>query len=76
MKQSLEKILAKVFGVDSEEINDQTSPDNLTSWDSFNGLTLINELEKNYKIKLNIEEMAKVKNVADIRKLLQKHECL
>lgn len=73
MRKRLEELLAQIFAVDVKEINDQTSPDNLSSWDSFNGLKLVEELEKNYKIKLDIEEVAKVKNVGDIRKMLALH---
>jgi acyl carrier protein len=73
MRQPLEKILAEVFGVNPSDITDSTSPDTLSSWDSFNGLKLVEALEKNYKIKLNIEDMAKVKNVADIKNLLKKY---
>ncbi len=73
MKQKLEKILGKVFGVNPKRITDKTSPENLPSWDSFNGLVLVRELEKNFNIKLDVEEMAKIKRVADIRRLLKRY---
>ncbi len=73
MHKSLEEILAGVFGVKPEKITDQTSPDNLSSWDSFNGLKLWETLEREYGLKIVIEEMAKVKNVGDIKNLLKKH---
>lgn len=73
MKKNLEELLGEVFGVSSKEINDATSPDNLSSWDSFNGLKLVESLEKTYKIKLKLEDMAKIKNVGDIKKLLKSY---
>lgn len=72
-KKSLEELLARIFAVDVKEINDRTSPENLSSWDSFNGLKLVQELEKNFKASFDLKEMAAVKNVGDIKKLLKKH---
>ena len=71
MKPSLEQILARVFGVKPKDITDSTSPDTLSSWDSFNAVKLVDALERGYHIKLKIEDMAKIKNVRDIRKLLK-----
>ena len=76
MKNSLEELLGEVFGVSPKEISDASSPDNLPSWDSFNGLKLIESLEKNYKVKLKLEDMARVKNVGDIKALLRKYQKL
>ncbi len=73
MKKPLEEILAKTFGVKPDKINDQTSPENLSSWDSFNGLKLIEELERYYGLKIDLGEMSQVKNVGDIKKILKKH---
>ncbi|MBI3075300.1 MAG: acyl carrier protein, partial [Parcubacteria group bacterium] len=50
---------------------DDTSPENTTSWDSFNGLLLATELEKEYKITFSIEEVVAVRRVADIKKALR-----
>ena len=72
MNKKLETLLAQVFAVDVKQINDQTSPDNLSSWDSFNGLKLVQELEKNFNVSFDLEEMAAVKNVGDIKKLLKR----
>lgn len=74
MKKSLEKILAEVFGVKEEEISDATSPDNLSNWDSFNGLRLFEALIKEYGIKLSIEDLGEIKNVGDIKTILRKHK--
>ncbi len=70
---TLEQILGKVFNVDPSAINDATSPENTPSWDSFNGLALIQELEKQYKTRFDINDMAEVKNVGDLKKILQKY---
>ena len=69
----LKAILSKVFGIDENSITDQTSPDNLETWDSFNGLMLVSELEKEFNVKFTMEEVTSVKNVLDIKKSLKKH---
>ena len=71
--KSVEEILAKVLGVEVGKINDQTGPDNTSNWDSFNGLILVTELEKNFNVKFTLDEVVKVKNVGDIKKFLKQH---
>lgn len=69
----VEKLIGKVLGIDSVAVNDKTSPENVESWDSFNGLLLATELEKKFKAKFTAEEIASVKNVGDIKAILKKH---
>ena len=66
-------IVAKVFSIPESEINDQSSPENIESWDSFNGLVLVDELESHFKVKFTISEITDVKNVADIKRHLKNH---
>ena len=44
-------IVSKVFSIPESEVNDQSSPENIDSWDSFNGLVLVDELENHFKVK-------------------------
>lgn len=71
--KSAEEILAKVLGIEMSKINDQTGPANTAEWDSFNGLILVTELEKNFNVKFTLDEVVAVKNVADIKTALKKH---
>ena len=67
-------IVAKVFSIDESEITDESSPETIESWDSFNGLILVDELEKNFDIKFSISEITDVKTVADIKRHLKNHD--
>ena len=69
----LNLILSKVLEIDENSIIDSTSPDNVDSWDSFNGLMLVSELEKEFNVKFTMEEVTSVKNVKDIKNSLKKH---
>ena len=69
----LKAILSKILGMEADSITDKTSPDNVESWDSFNGLMLVSELEKEFNVKFTMEEVVSVKNVRDIKESLKKH---
>lgn len=69
----LNSILSKVLGIDESLITDKTSPQNVDSWDSFNGLLLVSELEKEFNIKFTMDEVMSVKCVKDIKERLKKH---
>ena len=69
----VDAIIAKVFSISESEVNDQSGPENIESWDSFNGLILVDELENHFKIKFSISEITDVKTVADIKRHLKNH---
>lgn len=76
MKNIMEKlnsIIAKVLGIKETEIKDETSPADVENWDSFNNLVLVSEIEKEFKIKLTMDEVASIKSVKDIKEILKKH---
>jgi len=72
MKQ-LKKILSKVLGIGESSITDKTSPENVSSWDSFNTLMLISEIETVFNIKLTMQEAVNIKSVKDIKDILKNH---
>jgi len=73
MSKKLYDIISKVFSVLISEINDESSPETIESWDSFNGLILVDELESNFNIKFSVSEIVDVKNVKDIKRYLNNH---
>ena len=46
--QKLIKLIASVLNIDENLINDETSPKNTESWDSFNALVMVSELEAQF----------------------------
>ena len=73
MEDEVNVIIAKVFSISESKINDQSGPENIESWDSFNGLILVDELENHFNIKFSISEITDVKTVADIKRHLKNH---
>jgi len=73
MANDVHKIIAKVFSISESEVTDQSGPENIESWDSFNGLVLVDELENYFNVKFTISEITDVKTVADIKRHLKNH---
>ncbi len=73
MSDRLYKLIARVMDIPITEINDNSSPETIPSWDSFNSYVLLDELESEFKTEFTIDEVLETKNVADIKKHLKNH---
>ena len=74
MTDKVYSIIARVFSIPETEVNEQSGPENIESWDSFNGLVLVDELENHFNIKFTISEITDVKTVSDIKRHLKNHD--
>ena len=72
MNEKLYQIISEVFSVDVSKIDDNTSPENLEQWDSFNFYVLLNEIEKKFNIQFDIDETLEIKKIGDFKKLFEK----
>jgi acyl carrier protein len=61
------------MNIPTSEINDQSGSESISNWDSFNLYVLLNEIEKEFKVKFSLEETLEIKNVGDFKKQLEKH---
>ena len=73
MSEKLYGIIARVMDVSITEINDNSSPETIPNWDSFNSYILLDELETEFKTEFTIDEVTETKNVSDIKIHLKKH---
>jgi len=73
MSEKLYNIISIVFSIPISEINDESNPETIESWDSFNGLILVDELESNFNNKFKVTEIIEVKNGKDIKRHLNSH---
>tara|TARA_B110000495_G_scaffold90213_1_gene77905 strand:- start:122 stop:361 length:240 start_codon:yes stop_codon:yes gene_type:complete len=73
MSKRVYELVAKVTGIESSLINDESGPESIESWTSFKGYVLLNELETEFKVKFTIDEAMDVKNIADIKRHLKNH---
>ena len=68
----LEEIISKNFELDPSQIKKEMTPADIETWDSLSQLNLISAIEKEFQIKLEIDEIFTVMKIDDIYKLLSK----
>ena len=73
MSDRLYNLVARVMNVQSSTINDESSPESIENWTSFNGYVLLYELETEFKVKFTIDEVMDVKKISDIKRHLKNH---
>ena len=59
--------------IESSELTDESSPEDIENWDSYNGLLLVDELESEFNVKFTVEEVFDVNSISDIKKHLLNH---
>jgi acyl carrier protein len=72
LNSRLEKVIREVFPIEAETIDENWTSDDIPDWDSVGHLNLIMEIEKEFDIKIEIEEMFEVEKLGDIIPILQK----
>ncbi len=73
MDEQLKTILGAVFDLSTDEICDETSPENVVLWDSLNHLRLVTEIEKVFRIRLSMKEVRAMASYAKIREIVVDH---
>ena len=68
----LEEIIANIFELEPEQIKKEMTPEDIETWDSLSQLNLLSTIEKEFKIKLEFDEIFTVMKIDDIYKLLSK----
>jgi acyl carrier protein len=72
----LEKVLRNVFPIEGDVIDENWTSDDIPEWDSIGHLNLIMEIEKEFDIRIEIEEMFEVEKLADITRILKMKKVL
>lgn len=70
MKEKIKKVIKKTFNI--EEVNDDISSSNCDQWDSLQQLYLVVELESEFNVSIEPEEIAEMKSLLDIERILNK----
>lgn len=64
------KIFSAVLDIDETTVRPELSPENTPSWDSLNAIVLVSEIEKEFDIRFDYDEVMAVKNFADVLRLI------
>jgi|TARA_B110000495_G_C22645366_1_gene382956 acyl carrier protein len=76
MSKKVYEIISRVMNVPLKEITDQSGPETIETWDSFNGLVLVDDLEAEFNISFTLDEVIDVKTISDIKRHLTTHGVL
>ena len=71
MDVRLEKVLRNVFPIEADVIDENWTSDDIPEWDSIGHLNLIMEIQKEFNVKIEIEEMFEVEKLSDITRILK-----
>ena len=74
MNKKLYQIVSDVFNVELVKITDETSPENLEEWDSFNFYVLLDEIENKFNIKFDLDETLEIKKLVILKIFLKNME--
>jgi len=73
MSKKLYILIGRIMDVPVTELSDNSSPETIPSWDSFNSYLLLDELESEFQTEFSIDEVVETKNISDIKKHLKNH---
>lgn len=66
----LNKVFQDVFDDDSIKVTPKTTADDIDDWDSLEHITLINAVEREFKIKFKMGEISSMKNVGEMAQII------
>lgn len=69
----VKKIVAKVLEIPVDKVLDNSSQKTIQNWDSLAHLNLVMELEKEFDIAFDTQEVFTMETVEEICKLVKKH---
>jgi acyl carrier protein len=72
VRPEIVEIFRHVFQFEGH-ITPRTSPDEVASWDSLQHIALVRALETTFCISLSMDEMAELRSVADIERVILRH---
>jgi acyl carrier protein len=71
MNKKLKKIVSEILEIDIDSINDETSPQNVESWDSLKHIYIVTSIEEEFNIRFSDEEITDMLNYKLICMILE-----
>jgi acyl carrier protein len=71
MKEKIKSVMAAVFELPVDQIDDDASPDNIESWDSLKHMNLVVALEEEFDIKFDYNEITEMLNLKLIQRIIE-----
>ncbi len=73
MEQKIKEVMAKIFDIAVEKIDENTSPETIATWDSLKHMSLILSLEEEFDIQFEDEELIEMMDFKSILEILKNH---
>tara|TARA_B100001146_G_C15819346_1_gene280214 strand:+ start:304 stop:534 length:231 start_codon:yes stop_codon:yes gene_type:complete len=74
MENRVKKVMSDIFNIDIGSINNDSSPDNIETWDSLKHMNLIIALEEEFNIELHDDDIVEMLNYNLIIRIIKKCE--
>ena len=74
MKDRVIRIISQILNVPIEQLDDDSSPDTVASWDSLKHMNLILALEEEFAVAFSDNEVVEMLSVRRIVEILKKEE--
>jgi len=71
MNDKLAKILSEVFNIKADQLSENLTRDQITSWDSLRQMDLVNSLEEGFEIVFEMEDIFKMNSIQSIIEVLK-----
>ena len=63
MENKIKNVMSAIFNIDVNEINQDSSPDNIDNWDSMAHMNLIVGLEEEFNLEFDETEISEMMNL-------------
>ncbi len=73
MKDKVLRIVSQVMGIPLEQVDEDSSPDTVESWDSLKHMNLILALEEGFNMNFTDNEIVEMLSVGIIMETLKEH---
>lgn len=71
MTDPLSLLFAEGLGIDPQRIDELTSPENTSEWDSLAAMTMVSLIEDTFSVRLTTRDIMKMRTVALAREVLR-----
>ena len=71
MRERVYKIISQVFNVPIEDINDESSSDDIETWDSLKHMNMVLALEEEFNVQFGEEQILEMLNVGLIIEIIK-----
>jgi acyl carrier protein len=71
MENRVKNVMATVFGISSDEVNDDSSPNTIPSWDSLKQMNLVILLEEEFDIEFSDEQVIRILNYKSLLEVIK-----